>query len=204
MFSNQVPPTSSFFSRTTNVDAGLLQPVRGEQARHAAPMIDDAEVDVGRDVGLVPARRRGGPRRGSASSSSSSGRYVGHVGAADGELHDAQQRRRRTAAAPATQPPSRKRIKVVEGERACRRLLLLGQPALGQREEHRVGAQVVAQQRQVAGDVGERGEQRRELGLCEGGPISSSDAAIGSTPLTSAIFALPARLRTNRRHQTRT
>ena len=39
------------------VDARLLQAVRGEQARHARADDDDVEVDVGRDVALVPAGR---------------------------------------------------------------------------------------------------------------------------------------------------
>ena len=37
-------------------DAGLLQPMRGEQARHARTDHRDAEVDVGCHVVLVPAR----------------------------------------------------------------------------------------------------------------------------------------------------
>ena len=37
VFSDHVPPTSSFFSTITNVDAGLLQSMRGEQPRHARP-----------------------------------------------------------------------------------------------------------------------------------------------------------------------
>ena len=55
----------------------------------------------------------------------------------------------------------------VEREVAGGGLLLGRHPALGERQQVRVGAQVVAQQRQVAGDVRERRQQRRDLGFGE-------------------------------------
>ena len=69
------------------------------------------------------------------------------------------------AAVRARDPSSRYSIERLERERADRRLLLVGQPALRHAEEQRVGAQVVAEQRQVTGEVGERRQQRRHLGL---------------------------------------
>ena len=60
-----------------------------------------------------------------------------------------------------------------------RRLLLGGHATLGHREQVGVGAQIVAQQPQVAGDVGQRRQQGRDLGLFEvRAPISSSVAVI--------------------------
>ena len=58
VFSNHVPPTSSSFSTIDERHAGLLQPVRGEQARHAGA--DDRRTwksASGAIVGLVPRRR---------------------------------------------------------------------------------------------------------------------------------------------------
>ena len=60
-------------------------------------------------------------------------------------------------------------MSVVERERAGLGELGLGEPALGHAEQERVGAQLVAQQREVAGEVGERRQQRRDLGVLEGG-----------------------------------
>ena len=115
--------------------AGLLQPVRGEQARHARA--DDRRRGtsvVGRDVGLAP------PGRAAVLAADRELLFEerevrGHVvAAADRVLHDPQEVGRRRAAAAGRQPPSRKRISVVERERrAPRPMLLVGQPALGHR-----------------------------------------------------------------------
>ena len=87
-----------------------------------------------------------------------------HPLGADGELHHAQhvvvaRRRRRPAAAVAVAGERR------EGQLARGGLLLLVEPALGHGEVQRIGPQLVAQQRQVARQVGERRKQRRDLGL---------------------------------------
>ncbi|MEZ5218627.1 MAG: hypothetical protein R2715_19045 [Ilumatobacteraceae bacterium] len=97
-------------------------------------------------------------------------REVGpHLGAADGELHDPQQlvvarcRRRHRAAVP--EPDDR-----CEGQVLDRGLLLVGEAALRLGSEQRVGAQLVAEQRQVAGEIRERRQQRWEHRLVERGP----------------------------------
>ena len=155
--------------RSTNGDAGLLQPVRGEQARHARA--DDRRTWKSTS-GATSALRHAGARRSSprnASSSSSSGRYAAMSAAADRELHDPQERRRRTAAARAG---SRRRGTGSSASSASSRAsacCVVGEPALGHAEQQRVGPQVVAQQRQVAGEVGERRQQRRDLGVLESG-----------------------------------
>ena len=168
--------------------AGLLQPVRGEQARHARA--DD--------------QRRGSRRPGATSALCHAGaapvlaavrellleqRQVRrHVGAADGVLHDPQQRRRRTAAAPGRQPPSRNAIERLERELARCRLLLVGQPAL----RHRRAAAGRAAGRRAAA-TGRRWRRRapaaaagsrRRRGRAR---ISSSDAVIGSIAATNGL-----------------
>ncbi len=65
------------------------------------------------------------------------------------------------------QPLSRYSTSVSQRQLAGFGELLVGQAALRHTEEHRVGPQVVAQQREVAGQVGERGQQRGDLGLRE-------------------------------------
>ena len=67
------------------------------------------------------------------------------------------------------QPPSRKRTSVSNASSRAVGQLLVGDPALGHGEQLRIGPQVVAEQRQVAGDVRERRQQRRDLGFFECG-----------------------------------
>ncbi len=91
---------------------------------------------------------------------------VGHLGAADGVLHDAQQHvvvRRGRGNAPAVPEPDQR----LEGERARRGELVVAEAALREGEHQGIGAQVVAQQRQIAGEVRERREQRGHLGVLE-------------------------------------
>ena len=63
----------------------------------------------------------------------------------------------------------------VERERAHLGLLIVAQPALRQADHERLGSQVDAQQREVAGEVGECGQQRRKLGLGE----EAADLVVG-------------------------
>ena len=55
----------------------------------------------------------------------------------------------------------------VEGDTADLLGLGLAQPGVRQSEEQRVGAEVVSEQREVAGQVGQRRQQWREDGLGE-------------------------------------
>ena len=166
------------------VDAGLREPVRGEEARHARADDDDAEVGVGGEVGLAPLRAA--PVVAAERELLLEQRQVvAHVGAADDVLHDAQRGRRATGGG------GDSHAVVAEADRARRArararwpAASARHPALREREQVRVGAQVVAQQREVAGDVRERGQQRRDLGLGEvRARISSSVAVIGATSL---------------------
>ena len=61
-------------------------------------------------------------------------------------------------------PPSRKRDQRVERQGPDAVLLLGRQPTLVLAHQQRVDAQLRTQQRQVAGDVGEGRQQRREIG----------------------------------------
>src|SRR5205823_13525450 len=91
---------------------------------------------------------------------------LAHVGAADGELHDAQQdvvagwRR-------GVRPVVAEAHGRAERDLARLRLLLYGEATLRQAEQEWVRSQLVAQQRQITGDVGERGQQRRQLRVLE-------------------------------------
>ncbi len=150
------------------VDPGLVQAMPGEDARHARTDDHGAEVAIGREVGLVP------PRRPSVLASVGElllqqWQVLAHVGAADRELEDLLQvgigrRRRRHTTAIAI------RGEHTECELADLRLLLVGETALRHRREQRVGPEVIAQQRQVAGQVRERRQQRRQLGHRQCGP----------------------------------
>ncbi len=67
----------------------------------------------------------------------------------------------------ATLPPSRNAISVSRARARIACLLLGRQAALVLAHQQRVDAQLGAQQRQVAGDVGEGRQQRREVGDLE-------------------------------------
>ena len=139
-----------------------------QQPRHAGADHRHPEVGAGCDVGRLPARRS--PVVAAVGELLLVERLgFTHAGAAHGELHDPQHvlvRRRRRGPAPAFAEPDER----VEGELPRLGLLLVGQPALGQGEQHGVRAQVVAQQRQVAGGVCEGGQQRGDLGLGQDRP----------------------------------
>ena len=68
-----------------------------------------------------------------------------------------------------TLPPSRNAISVSSASARIAVLLLGRQAALVLAHQQRVDAQLGAQQRQVAGDVGERRQQRRQVGDLERG-----------------------------------
>ena len=144
----------------TTRDAGLAEPVGGDEARHAGA--DDRRRRNGRsgvDVVLAPARRAESSPA-SASSSTSSVKYESDT-AAGGELDHRPQRRRDPRWAPRR-----------SGRRAARRsvsaassaggtsLLTRAIPPLGSAQSLRVGPQIVSQQRKVAGGLRERGQQR--------------------------------------------
>ena len=57
VFSSHVPPTSSFFSTITKATPACCSRCAASRPDMPAPMISDAEVDVGRDVGLAPVGR---------------------------------------------------------------------------------------------------------------------------------------------------
>ena len=142
--------------------------VAGEQARHAGADDEHLEVDARRDL-VEPPRRRPTVLA-PVGELLLEQREVGrHVGAADRELHDplhvglVRHGRGHTALVP---EPHEHLVR----QRSDLRLLLLGEPALGRAEEERVGPQVVTQQGEVTGGVGERREQRRQLGVLEDGP----------------------------------
>jgi hypothetical protein len=146
-------------------DAGLLEPVRGEDARHAGADDQHGEVAVGIEVGLAPLRAAAvvTPQRELLLQQR---HVVVHVGAAHDVLHDLHEvvarRRRREQTVMVPEADER-----VEREVPCGGLLLGRHPALGEGEQVRIGTQVVAQQREVAGDVRERRQQRRDLGYGE-------------------------------------
>ena len=78
----------------------------------------------------------------------------GHVGAADGELHDAEHdvvvgHRSRPAAAVA-EADQRGEGELPDGDG-----LVASEAGVGQEEQQRIGPQVVTEQREVAGGVGE-------------------------------------------------
>ena len=109
------------------LDARLLQPVRGEQSRHPRADHDDPEVAVGIDIVLPPLRAP--PVVAAERELLVEQRHVVvHVGAADRVLHDAQQvvarrRRRGTAAAVAVAgraPRARVPARRPAARRSCR------------------------------------------------------------------------------------
>ena len=92
-----------------------------------------------------------------------------HVRAVHGELHQPAQQvvvgRRRHHAATVAEADQR-----VEGHRADGLLLLGRQPSLRRLDQRGVEPQVVAEQAGVPGDVDQRRQQGRQLGLFERGP----------------------------------
>ena len=140
-----------------------------EQSRHPGADHDDPEVAVGIDIVLPPLRAP--PVVAAERELLLEQRdVVVHVGAADRVLHDAQQLVVATAGARDGNRRRGTRTSTLERERrapsACCAALM---PPCGRASRLRVGAQVVAQQRQVAGDVRQRGQQRRHLRLGEVG-----------------------------------
>jgi hypothetical protein len=139
-------------------DADLLQSVGREQPRHAGADDRDLERGVGRDGGLGPLRGAqvvAGDRQLLLEQPEVLGRHR----QAGGELHHRQEvviggDRRLGAARVAITD------QLLQGELARLRLLRLGHPALWLGDEQRVDAEVVAQQRAVAAQVRQRGEQR--------------------------------------------
>ena len=63
------------------------------------------------------------------------------------------------------QPASRNRTKRTQGEGADRVLLLGGEPGLGFVDQQRIRAELLPEQGEVAGRVGQRREQRGQLGV---------------------------------------
>ena len=156
------------------VDARLGEAVAGEQARHAGPDDQHAEVGVGGDLVLAPG--------GAAPVLAAVGQLLlqqrqvgGDVEAAHGVAHDAEDvgvgRRGRGDAAAVTEGDQR-----VERQGADRRRLLVGEPAGREREQQWIGLQVVAEQRHVARGVGQRGEQRLQLGVGQ----EAADLVVGA------------------------
>ena len=148
------------------VDAGLLQPVGGEQARHARADDDDAELGVGRDVGLVPGR---------AAAVFAEQRellfeqrhVLRHVGAADDELHDPRQlvvrRRRRRATTVVAESRERR-----ERERARLACCSSFSPPWGSAMSIGSGRSSSRSNERSPVTYASAGEQRRELGLLRG------------------------------------
>ena len=138
--------------------AGLGQAVGGDDAGHPGPDDGDEERPVGVDVVLVPVGR---PRVGGDGELLAHHREVvvdrqaaGHVLEDAAEIVAGGQRRAHAAAVPEADQG-------LERDGAGRRDLLLAEAALILDHPRRVDAQVLAQQRQVAGDVGEGREQGR-------------------------------------------
>ncbi len=145
--------------------ARLLQPVRGEHARHAGADDQDAEVDTGRELVELPAR--------CTTVLAPVGEFLfeqrevgGHRYATDGELEDLEElavRRRRCGATPVVAVPDQGlQRECPDGGR-----LLIGETGLRHPEEQWIGAQVFPEQREIARDVGERRKQRCDLGVVE-------------------------------------
>ena len=113
----------------------------------------DPERDVRGHVDLAP--RRGSTVLAPVAQLLLEQRQVrGHVGAADGELHDAEHdvvvgHRGRLAAAVA-EADQRGEGELPDGDG-----LVASEAGVGQEEQQRIGPQVVTEQREVAGDVGE-------------------------------------------------
>ncbi len=156
------------------VDARLGEAVPGEEARHAGPDDQHAEVGVGSDLVLAPG--------GAAPVLAAVGQLLlqqrqvgGDVEAAHGVAHDAEDvgvgRRGRGDAAAVTEGDQRLERQGADGHR-----LLVGEPARREREQQWIGLQVVAEQRHVARGVGQRGEQRLQLGVGE----EAADLLVGA------------------------
>ena len=142
-------------------DTGLGEAVGGEDAGHAGADDQHVHAATRRHLGERPVR-------GAAVLAA-----VGHLlfeqrqirvhrRATDGELEDLDQlvvgrRGSRVATAVSVRRDRRER------ERPDLRLLRVGQPALRHRREQRVGAEVLAEQAEVSGEVGQGRQQRREL-----------------------------------------
>ena len=167
---------------TTNGTPACCSRCAASRPDMPAPMITTRKSASGASVVLAASPARDGPRRGSASSSSSSGRYGGHR-----RRHRrvnsmiCSSSRRPRAAVPAGIRRRGKRISGLQREcRGLRPAARRSSPPCGMRDEQWVGAQVVAQQREVAGDVRERRQQRRRSRPPRArGRISSSVAVIG-------------------------
>ena len=150
------------------IDAGLLQPVRGEQSRHARTDDENLELDIGCEVCLGPTRCA--PVLTTSSELLLEQREVlAHLGAADRVLHDPQdvlvgrhRCRLTTCVAVADER--------LERELASSSLLLVGETSLRHRVEQRIRTKIVAEQGQVASDVRERGQQGRNLRVVERTP----------------------------------
>ena len=147
--------------------AGLGQAVGGDDAGHPGPHDGDEERPVRVDVVLVPVRR---PRVGGDGQLLPHHREVvvdrqaaGHVLEDAAEVVAGRQRRAHAAAVPEADQG-------LEGERTDGGDLLLAEAALILDHPRRIDAQVLPQQRQVAGDVGEGGQQGGYVRVLERGP----------------------------------
>ena len=167
-------------------DAGLLQPVRGEQPRHARADDQHDEVDAGRELVGLPPRRA--PVLAAVRELLLEQReVVRHLRAADGVLHDLEQLRRRRAAAPGRQPPSRNATSASSASCARLGLLLVGQPALRHPDEQRVGPQVRLSNDMSPVAYASAGSSGGISASARNARISSSDAVIGSTAATNGL-----------------
>ena len=146
--------------------AGLLQPVGGEQARHAG-------ADDQRRRSRRPARARraasparGGPRRGRRAPPRAAGgtRAISAPPTANSMICSSASS---AGGGAGSHPVAEARSSASSASSRAVACCSSVSPPCGMREQQRVGPQVVAQQRQVAGRVGERGQQRRQLGVVE-------------------------------------
>ena len=166
------------------VDAGLLQAVGGDDPAH--PGADDGDVERPVRGQLVSAPLRGAQVVAVQCQLLDEHLHVlVHRHAAGEELDDRLQvgivvdRRRAVVAEPAEH---------LGGQVTDRLLLLRGEAGLLRvGEQQRVDAQLGAQQRQVAGDVRQRGQQRRQIGVSSLARISSLRAVIGGMVRASDI-----------------
>jgi hypothetical protein len=139
--------------------------VRGQDARHPGADDDHLERSIRGEVLPAPSRRPAvlAP----IGQLLFQQRQVGvHAGHADGVLQDGQQPGivGRGCRAASGVPVADEHL---EGQLTDLALLVVGESPLGHAGQERIGTEVVLQQRQVARQVGEGGEQRRELGLVE-------------------------------------
>ncbi len=148
--------------------AGLLEAVGGQQPRHAGADDHDAELAPGRHLVEPPIRRPQVLTR-DRQLLLEQREVVDRDGPADGVLHEpvehlVRRRRRHHAAAVAIAADGVER-QVLDGGG-----LLGRQAGVGLGHAERVGSQVVAQQRQVAGGVGQGRQQRGQHGPLERRP----------------------------------